>query len=102
MNKTIVIGGDVSLINTIDGDISLISQEDGQGEKVLAPLGWVGEGVPRFEGMEITPTKQTQTVGTVGQYCTGDVTINPIPEQYELYNWMGSQAEFVSTVYPTA
>ena len=101
MNDTIVIGGDVSLINTIDGDASLLTQEDGQGEKVLAPLGWVGEGVPRFEGMEITPTKQTQIVETDGKYCTGDVTINPIPDQYEIYNWMGSKAEFVSTVYDT-
>lgn len=194
MNKTIVIGGDVSLINTIDGDASLLTQEDGQGDKLIAPLGWVGAGVPRlgsedlvctitdykstnplpvtfkannvttpkgyydsqtsnvnpFPEMQvyeatsvqisndgrativfspsehgiayevgeytltkanavdvmasqsITPTKQSQTVATQGKYCTGDVTINPIPEQYEIYNWMGSQAEFVSTVYPTA
>lgn len=30
MNDTIVIGGDVSLINVIDGGASLISQTDGQ------------------------------------------------------------------------
>ena len=194
MNKTIVIGGDVSLINTIDGDTSLLTQEDGQGDKLIAPLGWVGAGVPHLteddfrceiadyqstshipmlykahqvsipvgyyaeptlkynpfgemqtdtatsvqigndgtativfapsvHGMAyevgeytltkagavdvkateaITPTKQAQTIATEGKYCTGDMVVNPIPDQYEIYNWMGSQAEFVSTVYPTA
>ena len=38
MSDTIVIGGDVSLINVIDGGASLTTNEDGQGEKLLAPL----------------------------------------------------------------
>ena len=188
MNDTIVIGGDVSLINVIDGGASLTSPEDGQAEKLLAPLGWVGEGVPRltsenilcniidrnmlgmitkyhsvttpigyyenqtvvsdpFGEMQtdtaksvqinnngdativfspsehgigykvgeytltkagavdtkasetITPTTQEQTIATQGKFCIGDMIVNPIPEQYEIYNWMGSQAEFVSTIY---
>ena len=194
MTDTIVIGGDVSLINVIDGGASLTSSEDGQGEKLLAPLGWVGEGVTRLtaediqcqitdirdtsqippilirehtvqtpsgyyeqsaslvnpfgemevnsgtfsisntgsvqvffkpsvhgmayttktysfnqenavevmESQSVTPTKQAQTIATQGKFCTGDMIVNPIPSQYEIYNWMGSQAEFVSTVYPTA
>ena len=190
MNDTIVIGGDVSLINTVDGDASLLTHEDGQGEKLLAPLGWVGEGVTRLTDQNITaeftdrrssgllpslkvhrvtvpkgffeqpavkvspfgemqvaspsllnidaegtatiifsptqhgiayeasdytltmqdavnvfpensftPTKQSQTIATQNKWCSGNIVILPIPEQYEIYNWMGSQAEFVSTIY---
>lgn len=52
-----------------------------------------------FNGNFYTPTKQAQLLATQDRYCISNITINPIPEQYEIYNWMGSQAEFVSTVY---
>ena len=52
-----------------------------------------------FASTDVTPTKDPIILATQDRYCISNTTILPIPEQYEIYNWMGSQAEFVSEVY---
>lgn len=38
----------------------------------------------------VTPTQSTQTLSTAGMKMTGNVTINPIPNNYGLITWNGS------------
>lgn len=45
---------------------------------------------PAYEGSyEVTPSKETQTLRTEELYMLGDVTINPIPNNYGLIEWDG-------------
>lgn len=39
---------------------------------------------------EITPSLETQTLQTAGKLMTGDVVVNPIPNNYGLITWNGS------------
>ena len=48
-----------------------------------------------------TPAKEPIILVTQNKYCIDNITILPIPDQYEIYNWMGSQAELVSEIYPS-
>ena len=46
---------------------------------------------PSYEGpYEATPTQQTQTLATDSLYMSGNITINPIPNNYGLITWNGS------------
>ena len=38
----------------------------------------------------VTPTQSTQTLSTAGMKMTGNVTINPIPNNYGLITWDGT------------
>ena len=39
---------------------------------------------------EVTPSGETQTLETENKRMTGNVTINPIPNNYGLITWNGS------------
>ncbi len=39
---------------------------------------------------EVTPSGQTQTLGTNGFHMAHDIKINPIPSNYGLITWNGS------------
>jgi len=46
---------------------------------------------PSFEGpYEVTPSAEGQTLSTEFLYMTGDITINPIPNNYGLITYNGS------------
>ena len=46
---------------------------------------------PSYEGpYEATPTQETQTLATDAFYMNGNITINPIPNNYGLITWDGS------------
>lgn len=46
---------------------------------------------PSYEGeYEVTPTQETQTLATDSLYMRGNITINPIPQNYGLITWNGS------------
>lgn len=46
---------------------------------------------PAYDGpMEVTPTRETQTLATAMRSLTGNVIINPIPQNYGLITWNGS------------
>ena len=46
---------------------------------------------PVYEGeYEVTPTRQTQTLGTSQKVMVRDVVVNPIPSNYGLITYNGS------------
>lgn len=46
---------------------------------------------PAYEGpTEVTPSQETQTLETNGLRMTDNITINPIPTNYGLITWNGS------------
>ena len=46
---------------------------------------------PSYEGpYEVTPSAEEQTLETDALYMTGDITINPIPNNYGLITYDGS------------
>lgn len=45
---------------------------------------------PYTGAYEVTPSQETQTLETKNKRMTGNVTINPIPNNYGLITWNGS------------
>lgn len=46
---------------------------------------------PSYSGSyEVTPSSETQTLDTDSFYMNGNITINPIPNNYGLITWNGS------------
>lgn len=45
---------------------------------------------PYTGAYEVTPSEETQTLETENKRMTGNVTINPIPNNYGLITWNGS------------
>ena len=46
---------------------------------------------PAYTGTyEVTPSAETQTLETNSFYMNGNITINPIPDNYGLITWNGS------------
>ena len=44
-----------------------------------------------YEGSyTITPTREAQVLPVTNLYMTGDLTVNPIPQNYRLITWDGS------------
>jgi hypothetical protein len=39
---------------------------------------------------EVTPSRETQTLGTNGKQATADIVVNPIPSNYGLVTWNGA------------
>ena len=70
-----VLSGKLSGVRSISGSLSVPS------------VGYV----PRYEGpYEFTPTSEMQTVQIENELATGDITINPIPNNYGLITYNGS------------
>lgn len=47
--------------------------------------------IPIYHGAyEVTPSLETQTLHTQGDYLAADIIINPIPNNYGLITWNGS------------
>ena len=117
--------GDVIFTNhTIQGDIENTNHSIG-GDVVVNGA----KAPPTYEGeYEVTPSENTQRLGTMNLMMDGDVIINPIPSQYfdtsdatatanklksgfsaynsngkidgsYVYSWMGDDAEFVTKIY---
>lgn len=73
MQDTIVIGGDINLINTIDGDCDLTNTVDGEAGlfTVLRP--------PTYEGQTtVTPSGSVQTLPTSGFMMDSDITVEAV------------------------
>ena len=71
----------------LDGEITLLNEIDGELEKITI--------VERIEGevydgpYEVTPSQQTQRLETRYKTATQDIVINPIPSNYGLITWNG-------------
>lgn len=86
MSDTIVIGGEVSLLNVIDGDGELTIPCDGVEGVVIqydSHSVYTGE-------YEITPSSEVQTIPIANFIASQNITINPIPQNYGLISWNGS------------
>lgn len=73
MQDTIVIGGDINLINTIDGDCDLTNTVDGEAGVFtsLRP--------PTYEGQTtVTPSGSVQTLPTSGYMMDSDITVEAV------------------------
>lgn len=82
---TIVIGGDISLENTLDGELTLLNEVDGSPGAFypLYPETYAG-------ATEYTPTAEEQTVECKGLMMPENIVIAPIPQNYGLITWNGS------------
>ncbi len=86
MEHKIVIGGEVSLISTLDGDGDVQLTCDGV-EGVVIQY----DSHSAYEGeYEITPSNEVQTIPIANFIATQDIVINPIPQNYGLIGWNGS------------
>lgn len=79
----------------IDGELDLLIQEDGEAAMEVQMDGDPGIYMPLYPpayqgSMEITPSAQTQTIETAGYMMPGDITVNPIPNNYGLITWDGA------------
>ena len=88
MDDTVVIGGDVSLINQIDGEISLKSRIDGESGVFYEVSHETHE---TYQGpYAVTPSEESQTLSTADLIMGEDVVIDPIPANYGRITWNGS------------
>lgn len=86
MQYKIVIGGEVSLTNTLDGDGDVTLSCDGVMGTVLQY-----DSHSAYTGAyEVTPSNEVQTVPIADMIATQNITINPIPSNYGLVTWNGS------------
>ena len=82
---TVVLDGDCTLLLPESADVSLTVVQDGECGVVTK--------VKEYEyytgATEITPSAETQVLPTAGLAIPGDITINPIPQNYGLITWNG-------------
>lgn len=85
MEDIIVIGGTISLENTVSGSIDLDICASGQFGMYIA--------IPpdTYTGLvSVTPSNETQTLPTAGLFLSEDITVDPIPQNYGLIEWNGT------------
>ena len=86
MQDTVVISGDMSLLNVISGEAALLNVIDGE----------CGDFIPvdaheTYTGSyEVTPSSELQTLETADRILIENLVINPIPNNYGLITWNGS------------
>lgn len=81
-----LIDGEAKLLNLIDGDLKLFSAVDGEAIEVFK----VSQNDYYYGEYEFTPSSNTQVVECEDLTMTGNVIINPIPNNYGLITWNGS------------
>lgn len=87
MQNLVVIDGDISLLNVEQADCELLIPESGEYGSFIA----VRESYPIYDGpTEITPSTETQTLNTTLKTLTGNIVVNPIPQNYGLITWNGA------------
>ena len=86
MQDCIVIGGEISLLNTIDGELTLSNILDGEAGTymLLFPPAYTG-------ATTVVPGPQSQTLNTAGLMMAENITIEPIPSNYGLITWDGTK-----------
>jgi len=74
LSKGLTLQGSLSAPQTIEGQLTI--------PNAILP--------PSYEGpYEVTPSETEQTLSTEFLYMTGDITINPIPNNYGLITYNG-------------
>lgn len=76
---------------TLDGSIGPASLCGKLGGAGLSGAVELATGISEYTGpYEVTPTRETQVLGTAGRRMASDVTIAPIPQNYGLITWNGA------------
>lgn len=92
MDKTVVIGGDTSLIQKVDGECSLTVNVDGV-SGVIVPIEPHARAV--YEGDYIvTPMVTAQTLPTQDKVMNNNLTVKEIPT-YEVSNESGGNTFYI-------
>lgn len=86
MEHTIVIGGEVSLLNRLDGDGDVTLTCDGI-EGVVIQYDSHSEYTGEYE---VTPSSETQVIPIANFIATQNIIVNPVPQNYGLVSWNGS------------
>lgn len=86
MHETIVIGGEVLLINALNGETTLLNVNDGDCGEFIA----VDSHETYSGSYTVTPSAETQVLSTADMILTENVVVNPIPSNYGLITWNGS------------
>lgn len=86
---TVVLDGEISLINQIEGELSLNAEYDGEiGEVIVV----AEHDLPTYTGPTvITPSEDTQTLMTADKVVTKNIVVNPIPANYGKIVWDGAR-----------
>ena len=86
--STVVVDGAAGIDSAIDGATEFDLVLDGEyGEIVRVNA----HDLPTYTGATtVTPTTETQTLQTANKSVLSDITINPIPSNYGLITWNGS------------
>lgn len=85
---TVVIDGEVGLLNTIEGELNLNAEIEGE-VGVITKV--VEHDLPTYTGQTvITPSDIAQTLATAEKVVASNITINPIPENYGRLTWSGN------------
>lgn len=86
MFDTVVLDGELELINICDAELILEIAEDGEYGAFTA----LRDGYPAYDGdTTVTPSQDTQTLYTAQKSVLENITINPIPSNYGLITWNG-------------
>lgn len=86
---TVVLDGEISLINQIEGELGLNAEYDGEiGEVIVV----AEHDLPTYTGPTvITPSEDTQTLMTADKVVTKNIVVNPIPANYGKIVWDGAR-----------
>lgn len=77
---TVVIDGEVELLNTIEGELNLNAEIEGE-VGVITKV--VEHDLPTYTGQTvITPSDTEQTLATADKVLARNIVVNPIPENY--------------------
>ena len=80
-----VVTGAVTSVQSVSGAISGVVDVTGE----ITASGTTD--YPEYDGSyEITPSEDTQTLGTAYHVPIADIIVNPIPSNYGLITWNGS------------
>lgn len=90
---TVVVDGEVSLLNQIDGIIDLNAEIDGE----MGVITKVTEyDIPTYAGKTVvTPSDETQMLSTADKALTQNIIVNPIPANYGRIVWDGSRLKIL-------
>ena len=88
---TLVDTGD-TVVGIVSGSQSILASVSSSGQTVTGVLS--SDFAPYSGSYDITPSESTQVLNTANRSLTGNVTINPIPDNYARMSWDGTILRF--------
>jgi hypothetical protein len=83
---------DTALLSLHDNDAVLLTKEENEVLLTIENVKIINNNAEVYEGKyEFTPTNELQTININGKQAKKDITINPIPSNYGLITYNGSE-----------